>query len=92
MSSDLAAAAARIQAAVAAGEICPLVGRAARVRILRTAHLVDAGQMLPVEGRFLAMEAEALAMAIALLPASPRTVRAAETQRPGFARETGPPE
>ncbi|MFH6786650.1 hypothetical protein [Methylobacterium sp. MA0201] len=69
---DLAAVAARIQAAVAAGEVCPLVGRVASVRILRTARLVDAGQMLPVKGRFLAMEAEALAMAIAPLPAPPR--------------------
>ncbi|SFE90390.1 hypothetical protein [Methylobacterium sp. yr596] len=92
MSSDLAAAAARIQAAAAAGEICPLVGRAARVRILRMARLVDAGQMLPVEGRFLAMEAEALAMALAPLPASPLPVRATDAQRPGFAGETGPPE
>ncbi|KOX59654.1 MULTISPECIES: hypothetical protein [unclassified Methylobacterium] len=71
MSRELNASADRIQALWEAGEICSLIGRAARARVLRAARLVDAGRLTPAEARSIAREAEGLAMSIAPLPEPP---------------------
>lgn len=71
MSRELNASADRIQALWEAGEICSLIGGAARARVLRAARLVDAGRLTPAEARSIAREAEGLAMSIAPLPEPP---------------------
>jgi len=58
----------RIQAAEASGEICPLVGAAARERIMRVGRFVREGRMLLIEASFIAARAEALAMSVEPLP------------------------
>jgi len=75
MSRELTAAAARIQALWEAGEICSLIGRAARARVLRAARLVEAGRMTPAEARSVAREAEGLAMSIGPLEELPHDDR-----------------
>lgn len=71
MTRELTATADRIQDLWEAGQICSLVGRACRARVLRAARLVDAGRKTPAEARSVAREAEGLAMSVAPLEEPP---------------------
>ncbi|MEH3143991.1 MAG: hypothetical protein PGN34_01215 [Methylobacterium frigidaeris] len=71
MSRELTAAAERIQGLWESGQICSLVGRVCRARVLRAARLVDAGRMTPAEARSIAREAEGLAMSVSPMEEPP---------------------
>lgn len=71
MNKELTTAADRIQGLWESGQICSLIGRACRARVLRAARLVDAGRLTPAEARSIAREAEGLAMSIAPLEGPP---------------------
>ncbi|MET7242343.1 hypothetical protein ABZT49_03155 [Methylobacterium sp. EM32] len=67
----LIAVADRIHAAWEAGEICSLIGRGARARVLRAARLVEAGLLPLDEAHRVAARAWSLAMGVEPLPAPP---------------------